>query len=417
MKQVLYWPLLLLFISLSSTAAELTAESVKGVYHLGTPERGQKKVMMGYGDMNGTTVIAVAACKKCPPAVYSYMSEESKTLGVPVFTTAGLYLIQYDDESFVIIQPDGALGRQVWSKIGHANVYSKNQNTAKTLARDSIEKFAINLSSKIMNQETGQMAHDSGTYHLAAPVAHQGRSQSTYEIEFIAAGKKQINITTCKNCPANQYKHLPNESAIAGVDIYRHATSYYLFDLKDGVLLSAFSNAAGLGKVLWKEHDNYNVYSNNKSYIRQILTSKEKQNLINEMLAGYFSGIKTEFEKRAKEEQQKKVANRKLPAQGLDNSQQKDLALTAANSWASAWGWKETLKKAYFVNNDWSITRNKLTGVITGKAISGVVTMTHPDGRCRFQYVSFRQDFDGANYMNLHMTGVGPVYDLKCNQI
>jgi len=111
------------------------------------------------------------------------------------------------------------------------------------------------------------------------------------------------------------------------------------------------------------------------------------------------------------------VANRELPPQGLDNADQKTQALSAAKRWASAWAWKETLKDAYFTNNDWSITRNRLTGVITGKVIAGIVTMTHPDGRCRFQHVRFRQDYDGSGYMNLHMTGVGPVYDLKCSKI
>ena len=117
------------------------------------------------------------------------------------------------------------------------------------------------------------------------------------------------------------------------------------------------------------------------------------------------------------EKNAKKVANRKLPKTGLvDNSQRKS-ALAAAKRWASAWNWKETIKDAYFTSADWTITRNRLTGVITGKVIRGYITMTHPDGRCRFQHVSFRQDFDGSKYMNFHMTGVGPIYDLKCGEI
>jgi len=409
--------LTLLFNAISAYAAPLTPESVKGIYHLGTPERGQSKVEMAYGDMRGTTVIAVAACPRCPPAVYSYLKEESSTLGVPVFTTSGLYLFQYNSDSFVIVQPDAVLGRQAWSKIGHANIYSKNASTAKSTPRAQIETFVVNLSKKIMNQETGKMAHGAGTYYLAMPVNHSGKPQTSYELSFTTEGRKQITIKPCDRCSSNQYKHLPEESAIAGVDVYRYASSDYLFDLKDGVLIHTFANASGLGKVLWGKNSHYNVYSNNQAYIRQILASKEKQGIIDSMMTEYFSTIKTEFEKRAEEARQEKVANRELPPQGLDNADQKTQALSAAKRWASAWAWKETLKDAYFTNNDWSITRNRLTGVITGKVIAGIVTMTHPDGRCRFQHVRFRQDYDGSGYMNLHMTGVGPVYDLKCSKI
>jgi len=401
----------------SVTAGQLTAESVKGIYHLGTPERGQSKVNIGFGNMGNKTVIAVAACKKCPPAVYTYQKEESKTLGTPVFTTAGLYLFPYNDDSFVLVQPDGVLGRKIWTKIGHANIYSKNPGTAKSTSRAMIEEFAINLSSKIMNQEVGKMEHGAGTYHLAARQKFAGKSYTEVQLEFKTDGKKQINIKPCDRCGTTQYKLLPDESAIVGVDVYKNATSYYLFDLKDGVLLYTFANGGGLGKTLWGKNSSYNVYSNNKAYIRQILSSTDKQNTIDEMMTGYFKDIKTEFRRRADEKNQQKVANRKLPNEGLNNSTQKEQALASGKRWASAWNWKETLKNAYFISNDWSITRNRLTGIITGKVISGIVTMEHPDGRCRYQHMNFRQDYDGSQYTNLHTTGIGPVYDLKCSEI
>ena len=98
--------------------------------------------------------------------------------------TAGLYVFQYDNESFVIVQPDGMLGRKVWTKIGHANIYSKNPAKAKSVSRADIEKFAIDLSNKIMNQEVGEMAHSGGEYFLAVPQKHGGKIQSSYSIEF-----------------------------------------------------------------------------------------------------------------------------------------------------------------------------------------------------------------------------------------
>jgi hypothetical protein len=414
---------LLLFSSLVSvststlSATELTAKSVKGIYHLGIPERGNSKVNIGFGNMGNKTVIAVAACKKCPPAVYSYLEEESKTLNTPVFTTSGLYLFLYNEDSFILVQPDAVLGRKIWKKIGHANIYSKNTNTAKSVSRAMIEEFAFNLSSKIMNQEVGTMAHSAGNYHLAAPQEFAGKTYTELQIEFKTDAKKQVDIKPCDKCSVSEYIHLPDESAIAGVDVYRHATSYYLFDLKDGVLIYTFANAGGLGNTLWGKNSHYNVYSNNKAYIRQILTSKAKQDIIDDMMTGYFKDIKTEFRRRADEKNQSRIANRNLPAEGLTNAAQKEQALAAGKRWAAAWSWKETLKNAHFISNDWSITRNRLTGVITGKIISGIVTMVHSDGRCRYQHMSFRQDFDGSKYTNLHATGIGPVYDLDCSKI
>lgn len=412
-----FWLLFLLTLAPTLAAGELTREAIKGTYYLGTPERGNTQLELDFGNL-GNKVVLAAGCKGCPTATYTFLKEESTTLGVATFfNTMGLYVFQYDDKSWVIVQPDGPLGRKVWTKIGHANIYSKDVNKAKTVTRADIKNFAIDLSNKIMNQEVGTMSHEGGIYHLAVPVKHMGRAQSTYNISFNKETKKFISVKPCDKCSTDKYEHLPEESNIAGVDIYRHATSYYIFDLQDGVLITTFANASGLGKTLWGKGNNYNVLSNNKAYVRQILASKQKQDTIDKMMAEYFSMIKTEFEKRAEEERLAKVATRDLPAQGMQDSGQQKQALDASKRWASAWNWNETINAAYFTSSDWSITRNRLTGVITGKVARGFITMKHPDGRCRFQYVSYRQDYDGASYMNFHMTGVGPIYDLKCEKI
>ncbi|WP_196141156.1 hypothetical protein [Aliikangiella sp. G2MR2-5] len=407
---------LFVFHSFNIEAGELTREKIKGTYYLGTPERGKQQVEIDFGQLGNKYVLAVA-CKGCAPATYSFLKEESSTLQVATFMTAGLYVFQFSDDSFVVVQPDALLGRKVWSQIKYANIYSKNPDTAKSITKEQIQNFALDLSRKIMNQDVGKMAHSGGTYHLAVPMKHMGKAQKQHQVTFISEGQKQIDVKPCERCGVNQYKYLPEESAIAGVDIYRHATSYYLFDLKDGVLIYTFANASGLGKVLWGKNNHYNVWSNNLNYIRQLLNSKDKQNAIDKLMSNYFASIKSEFEKRAQEAHQKKVAKQELPTSGLNDNNQRKQATAAAKRWAKAWGWKESIKDAYFTSADWAITRNPLSGIITGKVIRGFVTMTHPDGRCRFQYVSFRQDYDGTQYMNFHMTGVGPVYDLGCDRI
>jgi len=416
MNKIIVAMTLLLLLSHEAVSRELNQQIVNGTYFLGIPERGKNQVLMQFGTLGNKTVIAVAACQKCQPAVYSLLPEETKTLGLPVFMTAGLYLIPYKDESFVLVQPDGLLGRKVWSKIGHANIYAKSEEAAKLVSRSDIEKFAIELSSKIMNQEVGALEHSSGKYFLAAPQEHMGKAQSSYDISFSSKGKKSITVKPCERCSEFIYQHLPEESGVIGIDVYLNSSSYYLFDLKDGVLIYTFANAAGFGKTLWTKHSNYNVYSNNQAYIRQILTSKEKQNTIDDMMKGFFMDVKEYFEQKAAEEKQKRDENRKLPNEGLIYSDKQELH-DAAQAWASAWGWKETIVNSYLTQNDWSITRNRLTGVITGKIIAGVIVMKHPDGRCRYQVVNYRKDYDGSSYINLHVTGIGPIYDFACAKL
>mgnify|MGYP006939814164 CR=1 FL=1 len=285
-------------------AVEITPESVKGIYHLGIPERGQKQVEIVYGDIKGKMVIAVAPCERCPPAVYSYLKRESRILDIPVFTTNGLYLFQYDNDSFVIVQPDSALGTKAWSKIDHANIYSKNIATAKSVSRRQIESFATNLSKKVIGQDIGKMQHATGIYHLAMPVVHIGNAESQYTIELVSNGKKEVNIVPCSKCTVHRYQYLTEESDIVGIAIYRYASGDYLFDIEDGVLVHVFANAGGLGKIEWGENSQYNVFSNNPMYIRHLVASAEKQILIYKMIKGYFSAIKEALDKHSKEAEQ-----------------------------------------------------------------------------------------------------------------
>jgi len=408
--------LLVVLFNYNVHALELTEASVNGEYYLGVPERGKSKVLMQYGQLGNKTVIAVAACQSCPPAVYSFQEEPSKTLGTPVFMTSGLYLIPLNENSFVLVQPDGLLGRKVWSKIGHANLYTRDQQAAANFDRASVEKFAIDLSHKIMNQEVGEMAHSGGEYFLAVPQKHGGKIQSSYSIEFNEKGKKSVLVKPCDSCSMVEYKILPEESGVIGVDVYRNASSYYLFDLKDGVLVYTFANASGFGRTEWSKHSKYNVYSNNQAYIRKILQSKQMQNTLDSMMGEYFAKAKSYFEQKALAEKSAKDAARELPKEGLVYSDKQQL-LDAASRWAQAWSWKESLIKTYLTQSDWSITRNRLTGIITGKVIGGVVIMKHPDGRCRYQMLNYRQDYDGSSYTNLQVSGIGPIYDFACDKL
>ncbi len=294
----------LLFCTITSQAKELTPESVKGIYHLGVPERGQQQVEIVYGDMKGKAVIAVAPCERCPPAVYSYLKKESGILGIPAFTTNGLYLFQYNDNSFVVAQPDVTLGERAWSKFKHTNIYSKDKATANSLSRSQIAQFAINISNRVMGENLGKMEHKTGIYYLAMPVVHIGNAISQYNIELLFDDRKEINITPCAKCSIHRYQHLSEESVTTGVDVYRYASGDYLFNIQEGVLVHVFANSSGLGKIEWGKKNHFNVFSNNQTYIRHLLTSAKKQTLIDKKLKGYFSAAKAKFNQPPKEAEQ-----------------------------------------------------------------------------------------------------------------
>lgn len=417
MRRILFFALLLT-LSTRIQATEPLTESAKGIYFLGTPERGKTQKNLGVGDIKGTPVVGLTDCKKgCPVAVYQYQVKESQETDKTVYFGSGLYLIEYDAESFIVVMPTGKLGHKPWTSFRYANIYSKNAQTAKGTSKAEIENYAKQISAKLFDQPVGKMAHAGGNYFVAVPQAHLGKSRREYQINFKTEGKKQITVKPCDRCPVKTYELLPKETAIIGNDVYRFASSDYIFDLKDGVLVYTFSNNGGLGKREWGKSNHYNVYASNEKYIRQLITNKQKQKAIDETLAGYFHDIKAAFDKEAEEKRQQATENRTLPKAGYQNPTQQKAAIDASKRWASAWNWKETIQSAYFTSNNWRTTRNPLTGIITGRVIRGVVTMKHPDGRCRFQYTSYREDYDGTQYFNLNMTGVGPIYDIKCDKL
>ncbi|MDQ7015242.1 MAG: hypothetical protein Q9N68_02580 [Gammaproteobacteria bacterium] len=432
LKKLVYIPLSIFLFSLSTLAnATLDKQQIDGSYHSAVAERGARgptrSKLIQLAKLGNKTVIATAACQKgCTPAIYSHLAEESKTLGHEIFfNAAGLYLIQLESKDFLVVQADGILGKKAWQKIGFANLYSKDQTSADQAAKakglESYKQLALDLSSKIMNQEVVQMAHGSGEYHFAVPRKHAGKSYTQRPIEFIESPKKRIEIAECPKCGKDAYDYRPDESAIIGVPVYRETAGNrrnYLFDSSDGILVWArYTNNEGLGKSLWGEHDHYNVFAKDKNYIRQLISQKEKQAAVDAMLTDYSQQVKTVFDQRRKAATEKKIANQELPKQGLKDSSLETEALAAAQRWADSYHWKETLTKAYFTGSSWSMKRNVLSGILTGRAIAGVVVMQRPDGVCSFHYVTFGQQYNGTEYVNTHMIGLTPgQYKLVCNK-
>ncbi len=148
--------LLLLFGASALNAQQnIPTEDMNGTYQLLVAERGAanggttKKKLIQFGENNGTKLLAIAACEKCMPAVYTYQEEDSKRLNIPVFfNSSGLYVFGYDEDSLVAVLVTSKLGDGEWAGFSFSNFYSKSETKAKTMTKEKVETYAISLSKK-----------------------------------------------------------------------------------------------------------------------------------------------------------------------------------------------------------------------------------------------------------------------------
>ena len=90
--------------------------------------------------------------------------------------------------------------------------------------------------------------------------------------------------------------------------------------------------------------------------------------------------------------------------------------LKAAQNMAANSGWKEKFKAVKISSSDWSIVRNKLTGIITGRRISAYCLAQWPDGHCTVQEFTFKQEYNGSGYnktLRRYSTGSQSTVDCK----
>lgn len=144
-----YLVVILMPCFLFSQSAEPT-EEINGKYYLMDAERGigskmTKEKLFQYGVWGEDKVLVVAACEKCSPAMYKYKKEDSDAFGVPVFYNAvGLYMISYDDESFVMMVPANKNSKD-WTDFTYSNFYSKSKTKADAMTKQKIIDFISTL--------------------------------------------------------------------------------------------------------------------------------------------------------------------------------------------------------------------------------------------------------------------------------
>ena len=406
----------------AAQAFELTPEKVNGIYLLATPERsagGQtQKLQIEFGDMNGQKILATQACPRCPAAGYKLKSEISKELGRPVFfNSMGIYIIAYDDNTFVSVMADGELGKMIWSEITYTNVYSKQGTPTISLAAG--KQFVLAESKRLMTGEgvaKFEVSGGSGKYFAAA---RQSVGSKQYDQIMVKLDdKKEITLAglNCRSCTSSTYVYEAELSQAIGKPVYEmgHMGRFLIVQDK-GIIWVA---SAPLGKQLWQEHSSYNVLGQDKTAMRQVSQDKAAQGAIESRLKDYATKAKAAVDARYAEEDLQRTAGNALPPKGMEDSDLELSSLIAARAWANSYSWKEQLEYVYITSRDWSILRNKLTGIQTGRRIQGVITMKRDDGLCSYQQAIFEQAYNGTDYQTTVMTGVVPGQNkLECGKI
>jgi hypothetical protein len=416
---ILICSLLMVF---AAQALVLTPEKVNGIYLLAIPERsaaGQtKKLQVEYGDMNGQKVLVTKACPRCPAAGYKLQDEATNELGRPVFfNSMGIYIIAYDENTFVSVMADAELGKKAWSTITYANVYSK-QDTA-TISLDIGKQFVLRESKRLMTGEgiaKFEVTGGSGTYYAAVRQMVGSKKYDQIAVKLNDEHKIILAGLNCRSCTTSTYLYAAELSQVIGKPVYEMGhMGNFLIEQDEGVILVA---NVGLGKALWTDSNSYNVLGQDKTAMRQISQDKAAQDSVDITLKAYAIKAKAAVDARYAREDLQRTADNVLPTKGLDDSDLDQSALIAARAWANSYDWAEQLQYVFMTSRDWSILRNKLTGIQTGRRIQGVITMKRDDGLCSYQQAIFEQAYNGTNYQAIVMTGVVPGQNkLDCGKI
>ena len=423
-KSLINYTLFIVFIGLSHTSFsfELTAQETNGIYNLAQPERsaaGQtQKLQLEYGEMNGQTVLVAASCPRCPPAGYRLLETETQELGRPVFfNSSGIYVIAYDATTFVTAMADGQLGKKIWTKLAYSNVYNK-QGTA-GISLDAGNQFVIAESKRLMTGEgiaASNVTGGNGTYFAAAKQTIGSEQYDQIDVTIYPKQKIIFTGMNCRNCGNDTYYYESELSQATGKNIYEMGNmGRFLIEQKTGELW--WTNAK-LGKAQWGKNDHFNVITQDKAFSRKLMIDKNLQAKIDSTLKDYSTQSKAAVDARYKQQDLQRTANNNLPKKGMNDSALDKDAFIAAQAWANSYGWKETLMYTYMTSRDWSILRHPLTGIQTGRRISGMITMKRDDGLCSYQAAIFEQAYNGTDYQKTTMVGVVPGQNkLDCSKV
>lgn len=412
---------ILILVAICS-GGSLVAQS--GTYHLLTPSRdGAKQNIVTIVNNKNTKLFTMKSCDNCMPAVYTYNSEVSSILGEDVYGMSGIYIIPFDDNSYVQVAPKSplvALGKGVWKTFLYSNFFSRDINKVKSMNTIKVEQWAVNLSKKIMSQGISKTTNrDKNIYYPAIEKSFRGgKKHSKVHITY---DKKKLTISSINKEINEVYEYKPEFSKVLNIPVYgdnKNVREYMFIESPKSIISAKYNSGNDLSRSEWGKYESYNYFHNEEQKIRQLLISKAQQKNIDAKLEGWSLKAKNYKEQTYAKQEALEIKNRRLPKKGLRNNRLEAEALLASKNWAKQNGWNETVVKTYFTGVHWNLYRHTVTGTLLGRKISGIMVLKRTDGKCSFHYSTFTQEYNGSGYQHVFVEGITPgQYIMECKNI
>lgn len=109
------------------------------------------------------------------------------------------------------------------------------------------------------------------------------------------------------------------------------------------------------------------------------------------------------------------AALKPMPSPGLKDPKLNAEATAAIKEYAAG-KWAQEVVYVYITGTEWYTIRNSFTGLITGRSIRAVAVLKTTTGKCQWEEVSIKQDYDGAEYGKSHSYGnTSVIVPVDCN--
>ncbi len=107
-------------------------------------------------------------------------------------------------------------------------------------------------------------------------------------------------------------------------------------------------------------------------------------------------------------------ANNPMPVMGMKDATLQKKATEATKLHTDA-HWSQTVEYVYIKNTEWVINRNKFTGEIISRSITGIAVMKTKGGACQWEEIVLRENYDGASYGSIYYFGNSQrIYPVDC---
>lgn len=250
--------------------------------------------------------------------------------------------------------------------------------------------------------------------------------KKTDKIGVTLSPNKQVvlSVAGCARCSTDRYLYSPVFSQDMGKPIYRkdvgsaeHTIVRYLVQYSDDLWIK-IHQPYGLGQGVLGKTDRVNVLAGTQAKLKHLASGGPDTDKLEKDLVDMSNKALTAQNARYEARDKARTAKNKLPKANSSLAGFNSKFLTGAKQRAQREGWEETLIKAYAISSDWTILRNQLTGIKTGRYIAGVVVMKRKDGLCSYQHVHFHQQSNGAGYQKptLHSIDSGQE-KLDCSKV